>query len=99
MTKCLVRQPATPVHRFCGVFCRVIAVRGSNRPEPPWVSDSRESPKSRVSNRAALFLISHKFICLHTSEGVEGLVQVERNVMAGLLGFIAICLMAANLVE
>jgi hypothetical protein len=26
-------------------------------------------------------------------------VQVERNVMAGLLGFIAICLMAANLVE
>jgi hypothetical protein len=31
--------------------------------------------------------------------GVEGWVQVERNVMAGLLGFIAICLMAANLVE
>ena len=25
--------------------------------------------------------------------------QVERNVMAGLLEFIAICLMAANLVE
>jgi len=31
--------------------------------------------------------------------GVEGLVQVERNVMAGLLGFIAICLMAANIFE
>jgi hypothetical protein len=31
--------------------------------------------------------------------GVEGFVQVERNVIAGLLGFIAICLLAANLGE
>ena len=40
----------------------------------------------------------NSFACIQVT-GVEGLVQVERNVMAGLLGFIAICLMAANLVE